>query len=202
MLLLSICWAEWITLLIIAVVIYYVYVIVKYAREDMLILTRWASAKKKEADPGTDEETDEDVPGVRATFIGPDTYGDGKVIVQQDGNGRLVWEKVERQKDEKKPEEMQEATGWQLPPNGIMELLPLIEKLAIEVRQFCEKRVEAGIVREELIMGLKVIVDKEEYKEVKDLEFAEFVKGVLLIAVSSSCYILLDAGEMERVWSR
>jgi hypothetical protein len=183
MLLLSIDWESWITLLAVIAVPYYIYVLVKYFRQEVMKLARWASLQKEEGN--IDEESDEDVPGIKVAYVRTDL--DDKVgIVNQPGG----------------PAKIPEPQEWQPPAQEIRGLIPVMHDLAIEVRQFGEQRVRTGVVREELIMGLRGIMNKDVYKVLKDAEFEEFVKAMVLISVSSSCSILLDAGELERMWGR
>ena len=178
MLLQSIYWEGLAISLAVMLVLYYVIfsLLVKHTREEVLMLTRRTSAKKKEEDICMDEETDEDVPGVRMAYTRMDGESEERVI------------------------EKQEPEGWQPPAQEIRGLIPLMHDLAIEVRHFGEKIARAGMVREELVMGLNVILGKDVYKVLKDVEFAEFVKAMLLITVSNSCCILLYACEIEQVW--
>ncbi|HEY4287775.1 MAG TPA: hypothetical protein VGN00_11800 [Puia sp.] len=64
----KIYWAGYLALLLAILVPYYVFVLLKYFRKEVLGLARWASAQQKKEIDAIDEETDEDVPGLRVAY--------------------------------------------------------------------------------------------------------------------------------------
>jgi hypothetical protein len=193
---LSVFWEGYITLVLVILVPYYVFVLLKYFRRGVFNLARWASVQQKAENDDVDEETDEDVPGIRAGYTAADMGSEGAEIGKSDGHEQSGWQPDKERKDGQEPGE------WQPPGKEVRSLLLVAQELTVELKDFVGKAAQTGMVREELIMGLKVLLDKEPYRALREQPFRGSVNNVIVLEVANNCSIHLDAGEMERLWER
>ncbi|HEY4291384.1 MAG TPA: hypothetical protein VGN00_29990 [Puia sp.] len=201
--LLSIYWGGYITMLLVILIPYYVFVLLKYYRKELSGLVRWASAQQKTGTNAMDEETDEDVPGLRVAFQAgnmesneADTGKKDKVLQEE----KVIAAEGTRITAEDRKGSAEEPEEWRPPAKEIRSLFPLAHELTTELKDLIAKAGKAGIVREELIWSIKGLLNKERYRALKEPPFRVAINMGMVLDVEYHCSIRLDAGELERVW--
>lgn len=208
--LLSIYWEGYATLLVVLLLPYYVFVLLKYFRRELLRLVGWPSMQQQAENNGEDEETDEDVPGVRVAYVNGEMGSEVAEMGKQDASGQSErgalkdTEKKEQAKvlREERPHVGAEPGEWQPPSEEVRSLLSVAQELVVEVKDFIGKAAKSGTEREELIIALQVLLDKESYRALRQEPFRKSINNVILLELANKCSIQLDAGELERLWVR
>jgi len=173
-----ISWTGYLKLVIGCLAIYYVYVLVRFFPEKLARL-RFAGKKQKE-----------DMEEWSAEEVAPPTEKTGSVNPEDE----------EAEEDEVEPDaETIQTSGV---PKAEAGQMPLAYKLGGEIRQLLERAANKRMVKEELVMGLRLLLTGDLYGVLKNGKFHNPILMLIRSEADTLCSIHFEQNELDALWER